>query len=256
MEDASVSATLNETEQTLYLRFDSKDVIVAASFEGKSTPWLTSLCFLLPGKNLAQALDLSWSDWEDAFKDDQSFWDIKEEASGDFLQPHLELLRAALDIFRGRDYLYHRMSPLVCRCFGVRESDLVDYLKKTDLPTLEGMGIETKAGMGCRSCVSQLKRWVTLPETKDQKHYYKERPISEWLLDIDERLSDFKGAQDWKMEIASFKKNVVLINYDKEVSQREEEQMALKVQTYFSGLVDSDLTFFLRRARHLSNADG
>jgi bacterioferritin-associated ferredoxin len=197
---------------------------------------------------------LSLKDFTQAFRDDQDFWDLRQEESEKFLFAPLELLHAALDVFRGREYLYHQSSPLVCRCFGVRESDIVEHLTKEALPTLEGLARSTKAGMGCRSCVPQLKRWLVVEEARKSHHFYKEKPVAEWLLEIDYMLSCFPKSLDWKMEVLSFKKKQVIIGFDKEVGQREEEETGKELQDFLGASIDSDLGFFLSRARHFSKA--
>lgn len=254
VEFPSVSLTLDK--HTLTLRFDAKDVLLYAGYSGPANPWLSSLCFLIEGKSLHELLKFSWKNWEEAFKDDQSFWDFRQDEEDKFFHPALELLKASLDVYRGREYLYQEASPLVCRCFGIRESDILDHLQKEETPTLETLAGASKAGMGCRSCVPQLKRWLVLHETKKQSRFYKERSIADWLIDIDYMVSCFPKALEWKMEVESFKGKQVIIAFDKNVSQKEEEATAKELQEFLGASVDADLGFFLRRARHFSKASG
>lgn len=254
--EASAEVTLKDSGHKLSLKFNSKDLILKASYTGESNPWLSSLCYLLLGKTLNEALAFNWSNWDAAFKEDQTFWDMKQEAADDFFQMPLELLRATLDSFRGREYLYQETSPLICRCFGIRESDVLDHLHKNENPTLDSLSGETKAGMGCRTCVPQLKRWVALNDQKKNSHHYKEKPISEWMLEIDYMLSCFPDALEWKMEVMGMKGAQVQISFEKEVSQREEEAQAKKLQDFLGAALGEGLAFFLRRARHFSKAKG
>jgi hypothetical protein len=237
------------------LRFDSKDICLLAGYIGPAHPWLSALCFLSEGKSLGELMLLSLKDFTQAFRDDQDFWDLFQEESETFFFTPLELLHAALDVFRGREYLYRQSSPIVCRCFGVRESDIVEHLTKEALPTLLTLAELSKAGMGCRSCVPQLKRWLVIEEARKSHRFYKERPIAEWLLDIDNKLSRFPKSSDWKMELSSFKGNQVIISFDKEVTQREEEQTGKELQDFLGASIDSDLGFFLRRCLHFSKAE-
>ena len=250
----SVSASYNE--HTLTLKFDSKDVILDAGYSGPQNPWLGSLCSLLIGKTLNDALVFNWVNWEEAFHDDQTFWDLRNETEGQFFNLSLELLKAALDIFRGREYLYQDTSPLICRCFGVRESDVLEHLKNHDSATLESLATDSKAGMGCRSCVPQLKRWLVLNDAKKFNHHYKERSIADWLVQIDYQLSRFPKASEWKMEVQGMKGGQVSISFEKEATQKEEELTAKELQDFLAGVVDTGLGFFLRRARHFSKAKG
>lgn len=252
IEFPSVSVALDR--HTLSLRFDSKDVVIHAGYSGEPHPWLSSLCFIIEGKNLSELLVLTWKNFEDVFRDDQAFWDLRHDESDKFFHKHFELLKACCDVYRGREYLYQGSSPLVCRCFGVRESDILEHLQKEEAPTLETLAGVSKAGMGCRSCVPQLKRWLVIHETKKQGRYYKDRPVADWLLDIDQMVANFPGAQDWKMEVETMKGDTVIISFDKETSQLEEEKTGKELQVFLGTCVDSDLAFFLRRARHFSKA--
>jgi bacterioferritin-associated ferredoxin len=254
IESPSVSVKYHKHE--LSLRFDSQDTVLKAGYLGEVSPWLSSLCYLLEGKTLTQAYDLSWKEWEEAFQDEQLFWDLKREIAEDFFQDGLELLKASLDVFQGREYLYQESSHLICRCFGVRENDVLEFLKKNDNPTLDALSVETKAGMGCRTCVPQLKRWLVLHEAKKFNHHYKERPVVDWLVQIDYQLTHFPHFEDWKMELRSMKAGQVSISFEKDVSQKEEEEMGKELQRFLAAGVDSGLAFFLRRARHSSKARG
>lgn len=256
LDEASVTLTHKVSGHTLFIKFDSKDVILKMSYQGKTNPWLGSMCSLLIGKTLNQAIAFNDKSWEEAFREDQAFWDYQQEVAEDFLNRPLELLHGTLDVFRGREYLYQETSALICRCFGIRESDILEHLQKNETPTLESLSGETKAGMGCRTCVPQLKRWVALHDQKNHKHYYKDKAISEWLLEIDYMLSCFPESQDWNMELMGMKGKQVQISFDKKVSQREEEEVAKRLQGFLGAALDPELAFFLRAARHFSKAKG
>lgn len=254
VEFPSVTATLGG--RSLSLRFDSKDIVLHAGYSGSVDPWYSSLCSLILGKSLNDISFLTWKSWEEAFKDDQFFWDLRQEQEEHFINEPLELLKAALDIFRGREYLYEEVSPLICRCFGVRESDVLEHLNKEPQPTLESLAGVSKAGMGCRSCVPQLKRWLVLHEEKKHGHHFKARPVVDWLVQIDYQLAKFPHTQEWNMELQGMKDGRVSISFDKKVGQKEEEDMARELQVFLGRAVDLDLAFFLRAARHFSKARG
>lgn len=245
----SVSTTLKETGHILHLRFDTKDVVVDVGYEGKTDPFLGAICSLLMGKTLNDALSFSWSTLDKAFQDEQLYWDMKQEVSGQIFFPALELLKTSLDQFRGRDYLYQESSPLICRCFGVRENDVLAHLNAEKEPTLESLAGVTKAGMGCRSCVPQLKRWVAIHSTKSKDHFYKDRSRANWLIEIDYMLSCFPESLDWKMNVESFKGHQVVISFEKNVSQKELEEVGKRLQDFLGAALDSDLGFFLRLIR-------
>lgn len=227
----------SENGHTLYLKLDKKEVIEEASFLGPFDPWLAGLCALVTGRNLHYLHQLGPGDLESYFKSDQTFCDLWSEREEELWFLPVEMLRAALDRFEGREHLYLPTSALVCRCFGVREDQILK-------------GIKIKAGMGCRSCLPQIEE---LKKRKDKRksskrRYYKQMSYADWLILTDEKLNTFPEKEEWGMEVGSFKGQSIVISYTRKVSQKEEEQMALKLQDFLGPLVDSDLSFFLRRS--------
>lgn len=249
----SVSLRFESIDQELQIRFDASDVIVEASYLGRLDPWLGSLCELLPGLTLTQALNLKLSDWEKKYIDDPEFWDFRSELEGLIFVPALELLRGTLDLYRGRDYLYLEPDHLVCRCFGVREKDVLAFLRGESSPDLEKLAEQTKAGMGCRSCVPQLSRWLAIHDPEKEVRTFKGRSRAQWLLIIDDLLDSHPLKESWGFAVESMKGNQVIINYDRDVSQREEENVGGKLQGFLASGTDPELAFFLRRSRQRLN---
>jgi bacterioferritin-associated ferredoxin len=245
LSDSNARVTLSGT--TLSLRLDSHDKIISASYEGPSDIWMGSLCEILKEMSLAEARFVDLRHWELVWKDDQFFWDMKLEVSDKIFFAPLELLHAALDVYQGKEFLYRDESPLICRCFGVREKDVVEFLQTAKDPTLDELLKRTKAGMGCRSCVPQLRRWFTGENEKSR--LYKSRPIADWVLQIDHELQHFPEAKSWNMNVESMKGNTVIISHDYSCSQRAEEETGKKLQGFLGSAVDADLVFFLRLAR-------
>lgn len=256
LSDFTVSLKSETQNQTLYLKLNSKDVITDASYEGKNDPWIGSLCQLIIGLPLSEAHTFTLKNWQNAFSTDTSFWDFMQDEEDKVFNHATELLRATLDIYRGRDYLYQESSPLICRCFGVRERDVLEFISGKKDVTLSDLAQKTKASMGCRSCLPELKRYLALNSSKNKDHYYKEKSLADWLLDIDYMLSCFPESLEWKMSVESFKGKQVIISFDKKVSQKEEEEVSKRLQDFLGRGVDLDLSFFLRRAEQRSNAPG
>jgi hypothetical protein len=240
LENPSVSVTHKSSGHTLSLKFGSKDLILEVAYEGPRDIWLSSLCFLLRGKNAQAAGELTLKSWEKSFQEDQEFWDLWAEKTQDIFFIPLELLKASLDRYQGREYLYKEASPLICRCFGIREADL-----KAD------HSLKNKAGMGCRSCKPQLEKWIKDTEASQRKavRHYKDRPLADWVLLVEEKLSQFSRLSEWKLEVETFKGKAVIISYQKSATQREEEETSKLLQAYLGAEVDPDLGFFLRRAK-------
>lgn len=316
----SVQVSLKATGHVLYLKFDSTDMLTSASYTGPIDAWIGSLCSLILGKSLLDMTHLSTKDWDKAFAMDQTFWDLKTEIEEDFYFAPLELLRSALDVYRGREYLHKEPEALICRCFGTRENDILDYIRSTDNPTSEGLAKISKAAMGCRSCISQITKLLSINLPKSQgrldkssetlicrcfsvreneildyvrstdnptfeglgkvskaatgcrscvpqitkllsfnspkslARFYKQKSRADWLLEIDDRLKRFPEAQEWEMEIKNFQGTQVTITFNKKVSQTEEEVVSARLQDFLADALDPELGFFLIRALQRSNA--
>lgn len=244
--DSQVRVTLDKT--TLFLQFDSRDTIKFASYSGPRDIWMASLCEILKEMSLQGARVLTLSHWEIVWKQDQFFWDMKLELGDRLFFPPLELLHAALDVYRGREFLYGEESPLICRCFGVREKDVLSFLRTAAEPTLEELSKTTKAAMGCRSCVPQLKNWLKIPND-GKNRFYKSKPVADWVELIDSFLQSFPETLKWKMQVESMKGNVVMISYDFDSSQKDVEETGKRLQGFLASSVDTDLAFFLARSR-------
>lgn len=241
------SVSVSYQGHSLSLLISKKDEVLEASYEGPRDLWLRSLCELIKGKSLSTLRSMNLKSWEDSFREDQVFWELWPLAQKEVFFVPLELLKAAIDKFVDREYLYQEASPLVCRCFGIRESEITDYLKTTEQPTVAELGIKTKAGMGCRTCTHELERWVNT-KTKTVR-YYKDLPFADWLIVADEKLGSIPQASDWNMKVESFNGKAFIISYDKDVTQREEELMGKELQGFLGSAVDTGLAFFLRRSR-------
>lgn len=243
----SVSLAL-EQGQTLNLKFNAKDVLTDVSYSGKMNPWFSALCASVEGKTLNELVSFTRTQLDEVFREDQTYWDYRQDNDDDLFSPELELLKAAVDVYRGRDHLYHESSALICRCFGVREDDVRDFLKTEKDPTLEKLATATKASLGCRSCLPQLSRWLMIESSEKRERVYKNKPIAEWLLEIDYMLSCFPQAAEWGMKVESFKNRMVVVSYTKTASQKEAEETGIELQRFLAAGVDEGLSFFLRRA--------
>ncbi len=248
LEYPSVKVQSRHKNTTLFLKFNSQDVLTEASYQGEINPWLGSLCGIIRNKTLNELISLTCHEWKETFKEDQYFWDLYQGLEDQIFFTPLELLHAALDIYRGRDYQYEDAGMLVCRCFGVREKDVLAYLQSTTDPSISSLSETTKAAMGCRSCLPQLKRWLQLKNLSSAQHYFKEKPRAQWLLEIDYFLSCYPLASDWKMEVKSFQGDQVVISFNKEISQKELEKTGEELQDFLSRGLDPDLNFFLARS--------
>lgn len=49
------------------------------------------------------------------------------------------------------------MNRLICLCNGVRENEIIETLKKVDIPTLEVIQDKTGAGTNCGRCIKAIE---------------------------------------------------------------------------------------------------
>jgi len=243
------SVSLNHIKTILHLRFDSKDRLIDVGLEGFSTIWLSAISNWALNKTVSELKNLSWKELDHFYKTDQLYWDTKQEKINNVFFPEKEHFLAAVSLFLGKEALYKPQSSLVCRCFDVRENDILGYLKTSTQPSLEDLSTKLKAGMGCRSCLDQLRRW--LPTKSQNSKTFKNRSYSDWVIEIDYLLSCFPKASEWKMELKSFRNNQVMIEFSADVKQSEEEKVGQELQSFMGAGLDPDLSFFLVRSRHL-----
>lgn len=246
LEAPSVGLSHRESGRRLELRFDSKDVLRGAGYTGAPDLWLEALLACLTGLTFAEAQKFSWESFDRTFGEDPFYWEEKAEAQEKVFFWPLELLRATLDLYRGRETLYGEFSPLICRCFGVRETDVLEFLRKDEVLTLEKLAQETKASMGCRSCLPQLKKLLNVPKDPE-KRLIAGRSKADWILRVDEALSLFPFTEEWKLQVEEFNRNTVIISFEKAVTQKEEETLGRKLQGFLGSETTPELAFFLRR---------
>jgi hypothetical protein len=237
----------------LHLKFTNKDLLAQIYYQGDIDPWMGALCAVALERTLCDLELITWRDLDLYFQDDQLYWDFKLELGDLVYFAPFELLKAALDKYRGRDYLYRTPDALICRCFGVREGDIVNYLKGTSDPSVESLALATKATLGCRSCLPQISRWFSLHESKNRIHFYKDLSRADWILEIDKKLNTFPMAREWRMQVESFKGGQVVISTELDVPQAQWEKVSVEIQDFLAPL-DSDLSFFLTRSRQRSKA--
>lgn len=243
----SFSVQVGNGVQQLYLRFDSKDKLIDISYSGEKNIYFEALCQVTKNLYLKELTGFGPKAFEKCFSHDESFWEIHEGHDELLFESHWEIFHAALNLYKGKESDYNGQSPLVCRCFNVREDAIISYFKKSESPHLEGLILETKASLGCRSCYAQLSRFFDKADPQSKTKIFKNKFPADWILEIDLMLECFPQAFDWQMEIKDFQDGMVTISYKKSVSQLEEERIGIELQRFLGSSVDEDLSFFLRR---------
>ena len=110
---------------------------------------------------------IGWEEFDQFFQDDQDYINYRENPKRPLITTSLQLFYQALRKFEGNIPPLAQVSPLVCRCFGVFQQDIIDHIHahpNCDLKTLTG---DILAGGGCTRCMDDLDEYIdqyTLPE--------------------------------------------------------------------------------------------
>lgn len=154
---------------TLHVDLDKKDRLRDLYYEAPQTspwiPWLSVLAEFSPGKTFDEALDFSYLAMEGA------------PEIGVLPVPSL-LLRDAKHQLMGLPPSHATLmglpaNSLVCRCFGVYQSQIEELVKDKPKISLAEVSAATMAGAGCASC--RLDVELIMKEAALQAGYTEER---------------------------------------------------------------------------------
>lgn len=219
----------------LSLRFDKKENLLEARYQGAENVWFTALCYLIEGKNFLELKKITTSSLFESFKNDQDFLECFEDIQSKVMHPSFELLHLALDTYKGNLRNYKDHSKVVCRCSGATEEDIVAVIHEST--SLNELSLKSKAGLGCRSCIKQLEKYFARQKTRR----FKEKTNATWIEEIQNHLALFHLSG---LEIKSFSNGILTLQLAGKLSQREEEDLTLKLQDHFEAL-DPDLSVLL-----------
>jgi len=201
----------------VFFNCNSAGKILGASYAGKENQYWDDFCASVTDQELEVLLQKN------------NFDDLISSSS--IWSPGYEVLRLAFAIFFGKDYLYHSYDPVICPCFGLRESE------RENLPS--------KSKMGCGLCMNTPQVEIKIKKRVQSKRYFKSMSNADWILFVDEKLKNFSKAQDWRLELIGVNGQTILIRFSGAFSQREEEEMQLELQNYLRGAVGEEFLFFL-----------
>ena len=124
-------------------------------------------------------------------------------------QRHYNFFIRPLQSIRAGRSPFDKGSPLVCRCFGVYEREVVDYICNhcdTDLATLTG---NILAGGGCTHCSGDLKQYI--------KGYGKgpARPTmmnrAQLVMEIYQLFCDWRSSGEMELDILEFYEETLIV---------------------------------------------
>ena len=225
----------------LSLRFDKKENLLEARYQGEENVWFTSLCYFIEGRNFLDLKKINKNSLREVFGSDQDFLECFEDLNSKIMHPSFELLHLALDTYKGQLRTYKDHSKVVCRCSGATEEDIVAVIHEST--SLNELSLKSKAGLGCRSCIKQLEKYFA----RQKNRRFKDKTNATWIEELQNHLALFPESG---IEIQSFHNGLVTLSYPKKLSQREEEELTLKLQDHFEGF-DSDLSVLLAFSQSL-----
>lgn len=221
---ASLRYQLNQENWIkVYLDVDQKDKIKNFSYESEGMrgfiPYFSALSLMAPGLTLIEASELSNDDFYDFFEGDDLFSELMESGHIPLLQLPLILLRDSILQYTGEENILNPKSEeLVCRCFGVYESDIKKLIETERSFELVDVIKKTHASAGCGSCKADVEAiyhearfthptMISL-NTAISGTKVGDLTTAQWVVKIDKAINDFKGQnglQELDLELVKFK---------------------------------------------------
>lgn len=221
---ASLRYDLNSSEWIkVYLDVNQKDEIKNFSYEAKGMrgfiPYFSALSLLIQNLTVTEALELSHEDFYDFFDGDDLFHELLSTGHIPLIQLPLILLRDAIFQFTGEEnILEHRANELICRCFGVYESDLKKLIASERSFELVDVIKKTHVSAGCGSCRGDVEEiyhevrfthpTVMSLNTLTPTGKIGDLTTAQWVMKLDKAIENFKGQNallDLDVEIVKFK---------------------------------------------------
>lgn len=218
----------------LQIRFDHKEVIREVAYSGTDQwrPWLAALAIHLQDKKMESVGPLPAEEWMQLCSGDLSWQEYIHDELGLLNHPPFELWRGIWSQFKGLTHFKLQNNEfLVCRCFGVTLKELQEE-------------VETKAGLGCRSCFPLIQKIKGFKVKRDQR-LIKDRSKADWILLIDQKIKGFPLYSDYRFEILSMRDLQVVFKYQQKLNHDQEVELTLKLQDFLRLAVDPDLSVFL-----------
>lgn len=219
---ASISYQLSlDNWVKIYLDIDNKDRINQFAYEYQGIkgliPYFSALSLMTKGLTLIEASELSNEDYYDFFEEDEVFINLMESGYIPLIELPLILLKEAINQYTGEEIFENsKTQELVCRCFGVYESDIKSLIENERSFELIDVMKKTCVGGGCGSCMGdveaiyhnarlafpQIQKPGSLTENSGKL------TTAQWVMKFDEEINKFKiqnGLAELDVEIMKFK---------------------------------------------------
>jgi len=128
-------------------------------------PYFSALCQIIEKKTVEVAKGISFEDVEVFFQHDTDFQRKMVDKEFPLLFIPSLIFNKVLDNYTGRGPAVSSLSKqdpasLVCRCFGVYESEIISLLKENSEFGLCEITEHLQAGGGCTSCIEDLEEFI------------------------------------------------------------------------------------------------
>lgn len=240
-----------EVEIELFLDIDSKDQIKLLTFTQVNAygwlPYLSALSLMAKDKSLEEALSFSQESFLHYFKEDDEYLDYWSELEVPIFNLSLMLLKSAIEDYTGRykttqaELKRCREEELLCRCFGVYESELVDLIKNN--PTFEVKDVIEKTYMsaGCGNCEADLDdvylatRALYPMTQKEAAKAFHDYTHVEKILKLEELMTEFCQSyqiQNEQIEIVDLEDDILILKFHN-LENGDPKRVIEKLESFF-----------------------
>lgn len=198
----------------LFLKIDNNGIITDAKFQtfgcGSAVASASVLTEMIIGKTVAEAEKITNQDIAD------ELGGLPEQKMHCSVMGK-EALEAAIASFKGENIEKKVRSKVVCGCFGVTESKIIEVIRENSLKTVEEVTNYTKAGGGCGKCKPDIQK-ILDEEIAKRNYGKKEKPLTktQQILKVNKILENYVAAELRKdggdIELIDIDGNRIIVN--------------------------------------------
>ena len=146
------------------LEFDRHDHLASFCYSVKKDcfdlPIFEALAHLVIGGSIEQVEIIGFGELDQFFGKDKDYLSYRDDGDRSLVNIPLQVFYRALASYKGQDMPRQESSPLVCRCFGVFEREIVNYIEKQEQVDLKKINGELLAGAGCTRCSEDIQKYL------------------------------------------------------------------------------------------------
>ena len=153
------SASWHQGGASLAVVIDATDRIESLAYQvTEPCPELSlyqALAQWAEGRKVWEAQGVGWETFDLLFATDPDYLAYRDHPGRSFLTPPLQLLYHCLANYLGT-VRPENHSPMICRCLGVSEGEIISYIKEHSETSLKELTGDILAGGGCTRCCPDL----------------------------------------------------------------------------------------------------